>query len=414
MNSHGLESSSPLPDAPFPPAQVVVVGAGLSGLVAARLLERLGLGVTLLEARERVGRRVFGVAADDEAHRFDLGPAWVWPELNPRTADWLNTLGLALFEQQGHGAGLVESSSQGLRRHATGFAQQPPSMRVVGGTARFTDALRAQLVRTQVMLGACVRGLYACPDGMVSVEFERGGQVATLVASSVILALPPRLLAATIRWSPALPAETSQRWGDAPTWMAGHAKLLALYPTPFWRMAGFSGSAVSQAGPLAEVHDASDAEDQHAALFGFVGVPVAWRRRMGRQVLIDASVAQLGRLFGVQALTPQAVHLQDWAEDAETATPADASPASAHPAPLSTALPAPWRDRIHLAGSEFAPDFPGYLEGAVLAAERAVDALQAQLGSGNARSSSGQSAAAALPAASRAAPQTGENGGEWI
>jgi hypothetical protein len=74
---------------------------------------------------------------------------------------------------------------------------------------------------------------------------------------------------------------------------------------------------------------------------------------------------------------------------AETATPADASPASAHPAPLSTALPAPWRDRIHLAGSEFAPDFPGYLEGAVLAAERAVDALQAQRHSGNKPSSPG-------------------------
>ena len=50
---------------------------------------------------------------------------------------------------------------------------------------------------------------------------------------------------------------------------------------------------------------------------------------------------------------------------------------------MSTALPAPWRDRVHLAGSEFAPDFPGYLEGAVLAAERAVDALQVQLRSGN-------------------------------
>jgi monoamine oxidase len=53
-------------------------------------------------------------------------------------------------------------------------------------------------------------------------------------------------------------------------------------------------------------------------------------------------------------------------------------------------LPAPWRDRIHLAGSEFAPDFPGYLEGAVLAAERAVDALQAQLRSGNTRPGPGQ------------------------
>jgi monoamine oxidase len=111
---------------------------------------------------------------------------------------------------------------------------------------------------------------------------------------------------------------------------------------------------------------------------------------MGRQALIDASVAQLGRLFGDQALTPQAVVLHDWAEDAETATLADAAPASAHPAPMSTALPAPWRDRIHLAGSEFAPDFPGYLEGAVLAAERAVDALQAQLRSANTRSSPGQ------------------------
>ena len=150
-------------------------------------------------------------------------------------------------------------------------------------------------------------------------------------------------------------------------------------------MVGLSGSAVSQAGPLAEVHDASNAEGRHAALFGFLGVPVAWRRSMGRQALIDASVAQLGRLFGDQALTPQAVVLQDWAEDAETATPA-----SAHPAPMSTALPAPWPDRIHLAGSEFAPDFPGYLEGAVLAAERAVDALHAQLSSGNTRSSPGQ------------------------
>ena len=390
MNAQESNSSSPVPEALRPPAQVVVVGAGLSGLVAARLLERLGLGVTLLEARERVGGRVFGVAAEDGAHRFDLGPAWVWPELNPRTADWLNTLGLALFEQQGRGAGLVESSSQALRRHATGFAQQPPSMRVVGGTARLTDALRAQLVRTQVLLGTCVRGLVSCADGTVSVEFQRGGQVGTLVASSVILALPPRLLSTTIRWSPALPVDLSQRWGDAPTWMAGHAKLLAIYATPFWRMAGLSGSAVSQAGPLAEVHDASDAEGRHAALFGFLGVPAAWRRRMGRQALIDASVAQLGRLFGAQALTPQAVVLQDWAEDAETATPADASPASAHPAPMSTALPAPWRDRIHLAGSEFAPNLPGYLEGAVLAAERAVDAMQAQLCSGNTRSSPGQ------------------------
>lgn len=387
------------------------MGAGLSGLVAAVLLERLGLGVTVLEARERVGGRIFGVAAEDGAHQFDLGPAWVWPELNPRMADWLSTLGLPLFGQLSRGAGLVELPSQAVRRHATGFAQQPPSMRLVGGTARLTDALRAKLVRTQVRLGTRVRALQARLDGTVGFEFEHGGQVGTLAASSVILALPPRLLASTLRWSPALPAGLLQRWGDAPTWMAGHAKLLARYPTPFWRTAGLSGSAVNQAGPLAEVHDASDAEGRQAALFGFVGVAAAWRRRMGRQALIDASVAQLGRLFGAEALAPQTVVLQDWAEETATATPADAQPAATHPAPMSTALPEPWRDCIQLAGSEFAPDFPGYLEGAVLAAERAVAALQAQVGFRNKLSQLGQATEAALPAASKTGSQTGENGG---
>ena len=383
MTSHqpgpGSDTLASSPASTLSPAAVVVVGAGLSGLTAACLLERLGLEVTLLEARQRIGGRILGRAAEAGTHRFDLGPAWVWPEVNPRLAAWLAALGLALFEQQGRGAGLVERSTQVVQRHATGFMQQPPSMRVAGGTVCLIEALRARLERTRVLLGSRMRGLDARPDGTVGLEIENGGRVATLTASSVILALPPRLLASTPGWSPALPAELSRCWAEVPTWMAGQAKLLALYPTPFWRTAGLSGSAVSQVGPLAEVHDASDAEGRHAALFGFVGMPAEWRRRMGRQALVDAAVAQLGRLFGAGALAPQAVHLQDWADEPDTATPADAQPASAHPEPTSTALPAPWLGRIHLAGSEFSPDFPGYLEGAVRAAERAVDELRGRL-----------------------------------
>lgn len=376
---HASMATAPVPSATTASAPVVVVGGGLSGLVAAHLLEQLGLDVWLLEARGRVGGRILGLAAQAGGHRFDLGPAWVWPAINPRLVALLDALGLALFAQHSAGAGLVETPAQSVRRHATGFMQQPPSMRILGGTAGLTDALRARLSRTQVLQGARVSGLTAGAGGTVVVEFERAAQVERCVASSVVLAVPPRLLAASLHWTPPLPQALTQRWQHAPTWMAGHAKLLAVYAAPFWRAAGLSGSAGSQAGPLAEVHDACDAEGRQAALFGFVGVPLAWRRRMGRDALIAAALAQLARLFGPEALAPMAVHLQDWAEEADTATPADAQPLSAHPGPVDPALPPPWADRMHLAGSEFAAGFPGYLEGAVVAAERAVEALRRAL-----------------------------------
>ena len=383
--------------APVEPA-VVVVGAGLSGLVAACLLEDAGLDVLLVDARERVGGRILGLAARltptasialtpsaaptapgapaalAARHRFDLGPAWLWPTLNERLAHWLQELDLTLFAQHDQGAVLVESPTRELRRYAAGLAQEPASMRIVGGTDRLPEALRARLRRTRVMTGARVRALSAGAQGQLQLDLETGGAVAPVATNSVVLALPPRLLATALHWEPALPPELVRRWAAAPTWMAGQAKLLAVYPIAFWRANGLSGTALSQAGPLVEVHDASDATGRHAALFGFVGVGRTGRERMGAPALIDAGLAQLARLFGPDAATPEQVWMQDWAGEPETATPAD-SQSAGHPVPIATTLPAPWLARVHLAGTEFAPSLPGYLEGAVVAAERAVTEL---------------------------------------
>jgi monoamine oxidase len=58
-------------------ADVVVVGAGLSGLTAARRLAERGRSVLVLEARDRVGGRNF--FSDIGAHRFDLGGQFIGP-----------------------------------------------------------------------------------------------------------------------------------------------------------------------------------------------------------------------------------------------------------------------------------------------------------------------------------------------
>jgi monoamine oxidase len=141
---------------------------------------------------------------------------------------------------------------------------------------------------------------------------------------------------------------------------------------------GLCGTAQSGVGPMVEIHDACamPERDGGAALFGFVGVPAAMRRRVGEPVLRQHCLAQLARLFGPEAAAPLATRFKDWAADPLTAT-ADDGDATGHPEPVREAwFDAPWSSRAVLAGSETAPAHPGYLEGALLAAEAAVARLR--------------------------------------
>src|SRR5689334_15699377 len=57
---------------------VIIVGAGYAGLTTARLLTAAGKNVKLLEARDRVGGRVFTRYLDDHTY-VDLGGQWIGP-----------------------------------------------------------------------------------------------------------------------------------------------------------------------------------------------------------------------------------------------------------------------------------------------------------------------------------------------
>ncbi len=78
--------------------RVLVVGAGMAGLVAARLLHDSGFKVTVLEARDRLGGRVW---TDDRVGApVDLGGSWVHGVArNPLTA-WCDKLGVTLISSE--------------------------------------------------------------------------------------------------------------------------------------------------------------------------------------------------------------------------------------------------------------------------------------------------------------------------
>lgn len=74
---------------------VVVVGAGLSGLAAARRLTDRGADVVVLEARDRVGGRTEGHVLDDGTP-LELGGQWIGPTQN-RMYELVAELGLEHF-----------------------------------------------------------------------------------------------------------------------------------------------------------------------------------------------------------------------------------------------------------------------------------------------------------------------------
>ena len=362
--------------------QVVIVGAGLSGLYAAYLLQKAGIDYVILEARRLTGGRILAALVDPDSasgghNRFDLGPTWFWPDYQTDLNRLVEGLGLKTFDQFETGDTLVEQAAAQPVRRVAGYLNSPTSVRVAGSMQSLVQALQDLLDPDRILTGQKVRRIRQLGD---TVELESEGGVSRLIttAQQVLLAAPPRLVQATIDFDPPLPAELALQWISTPTWMAPHAKYIAVYEHPFWRKMNLSGQARSAVGPMVEIHDASAAGGS-AALFGFIGVPAQTRRGIPDLTMKAYCRAQLARLFGEMAQTPEAEFLKDWAQDVHTATDADlAQHNHAHaPAPPVRPENGPWKNCVIGVASEWSPDYPGYLAGAVDAASRGVSELAA-------------------------------------
>jgi monoamine oxidase len=98
-------------------ADVAVVGGGLSGLSAARALADAGREVVVLEARDRVGGRLFN-ATLGEGVTIDLGGQWVGSD-HARVQRLAGELGIEIFPQQGGGRNLLEVGGKRRRYRGT-------------------------------------------------------------------------------------------------------------------------------------------------------------------------------------------------------------------------------------------------------------------------------------------------------
>ncbi len=347
---------------------VVVIGAGLSGLVAARRLVAAGHKVRVLEARSLVGGRTRAVPATAGAGLVDVGATWGWAH-HPHLIGLTRELGVTPFEQYSTGHLAYET---GGTVHRLGQASGSAGyLRFGGGAAVLAQTVAAALPAGTVQLHTRVTRLRQLADG-VEVEAEQDGQLHTYRAAAVVVALPPRLAAHSLHFEPELPAAVRAAQQAMPTWMSHAMKSIITYETPFWRGQGWSGFAVSQLGPLTEIHDATPPEGRPGVLFGFFAGPHPLRSApaTAREAAVTA---QLTRLFGPLAAHPLAYQELDWTREPFTSTPADEAPPLSVPLQAPAELAAPlWQNRLLWAGAETATGEWGRLDGAIEAGERAA------------------------------------------
>ncbi|MCG8568231.1 MAG: FAD-dependent oxidoreductase [Desulfobacterales bacterium] len=352
---------------------ILIIGGGLCGVYAASRLVHTPQSILLVEARNRLGGRI--LSHDYPAMSTDLGPSWFWPDINPRVTALVRELGLESFPQFETGMGRFQGRD-GMVENMDGYPMAPQGRRLKGGMAALIKGLSSHIPPDTIRLNHPVCEIQQGDPGIRVIvgQLDQPPQ-AVIEANQVILALPPRLAAGSILFTPDLPADLTQAMLKASTWMAGHAKFFALYDDAPWRKKGISGQGFSLCGPMGELHDASAPQSPPFGLTGFLGIPALGRK--DPDTMVRAILDQLDRMYGPGAGRPIHHHYVDWARERFTATDYDQRSAHNHPEfhPPSgkTSI---WGHRLHLAGTETAREFGGYLEGALVSSEQALAAVK--------------------------------------
>jgi len=394
---------------------VAIVGGGLCGLALAHGLAARRLSFRLFEARERLGGRILSVPTA-QGGRVDLGATWFWPETQPSITRLVEDLGLPAQAQldDGRVLSLTDPNQPAQRLAVTpeyeGSASAPAqpgrlhggAQRLSGGMATLTEALVGRIQRMgqgdRLRCGHELTGLRRLPEGGVELHLRHGAVSYAVQARHVVLALPPRLLAEGVAFSPALDEDLVELMAATPTWMASAAKAALAADRPFWREQGHSGNAwIGHAqAVLAEVFDAcsepgASADPQplpvgvvQAALAGFFALSAEQRASFAAAMPLLLQ-SQFAQLFGLAAQDDaHQILQQDWAREPWTCSARDLAedgqlPAGHPPYGDARLTQGLWDGALWLAGSETAAHGGGYAEGALSAAARVQRALLARL-----------------------------------
>ena len=268
---------------------VIIVGAGLTGLTLARNLTEQGIDFLLLEGRDRIGGRIHSIETQDGAV-VEMGATWFFSHFN-NLSKLLKKIKVDLTDQYSRGHTMYESDARTPARKINSSGGD--MFRIKGGTGKIVETLQNKIDGSKVLLGQKVSEIEHTSDG---IEVTSNGKV--FKSSRVVTTVPPQLLAKSVKFSPPLPQDVMNVLKNTHTWMGDSIKGAVTYKTPFWKNSGLSGGLYSNAGPFVQIYDQTNTDGNGAALVGFMSGSIA---RVPFEERKKKVIAQLVRVFGDQA-----------------------------------------------------------------------------------------------------------------
>lgn len=343
---------------------IVIIGGGFSGLLISYLLQKEGVTSQIFEARNRLGGRIYTLRSDDDPP-IELGATWLGKK-HHHMLELLDDLDIDIYEQYMGDKGYYEPMSVSPPQLVDLPPNEEPSYRIEGGTDNVIQTLAGRLDERQIHLGQEVKSIRK-KDTRLEVQTEND----LFKADYVISTLPPKLLVENIYFSPFLPDELTGIASQTHTWMAESIKVALTFEEPFWRNLGSSGTIFSNVGPVSEMYDHSS--NNHYALKGFMNDAYHTVSRERRKQLV---IEQLRRFYDGKVDNYLSYRELVWKKESFTYINYE-RPVIPHQNNGHSIFQNPFLDeRLLISGSETATEFPGYMDGAVESAQRAVRQLK--------------------------------------
>ena len=139
--------------------EVIIVGAGLSGLSAAYYLKKKGIVALVVEARNRWGGRIETVQAAGNGTPVEMGATW-FADKHTHLMRLLKELELPFYKQYQKGIGVFETDASQEAQLFQVPDSEEASFRIMGGTSKLVDALVQHVGRDRIVLDTPIETKY--------------------------------------------------------------------------------------------------------------------------------------------------------------------------------------------------------------------------------------------------------------